>query len=259
MGGEDADDSPMGEAAPQAEGAPVDAPDPNGWTALMSASANGHEACVKLLLEAKATVDQADNDGFTPLIIAAQDGAVDMVATLAAAPETDILRSVAYDGGAGGQRYRRDTETGCLPEGTTPLMVASRNRHLETVRLMISTGKVDIDAMRRTGETAVFIAARQGHYDLVQLLGNSGADLDIPAAEGWTATMVAARNGFFQTVQVLARLGADLNRTRPSGASAVWVAAQNKHYEVLQILGDCGADMDILARGVIEGKRSENS
>ena len=93
----------------------------------------------------------------------------------------------------------------------------------------------------------------------MQLLGNSGADLDIPAAEGWTATMVAARNGFFQTVQVLARLGADLNRTRPSGASAVWVAAQNKHYEVLQILGDCGADMDILARGVIEGKRSENS
>ena len=38
------------------------------------ASANGHEACVKLLLDAKASVLQATNDGWMSLIVASESG-----------------------------------------------------------------------------------------------------------------------------------------------------------------------------------------
>ena len=46
----------------------------NGATPLWTAAAEGQEKCVELLLGAGAKVDQAKNDGFTPLIMAAQEG-----------------------------------------------------------------------------------------------------------------------------------------------------------------------------------------
>ena len=39
-------------------------------TALMYASANGHSACVEVLLRASASVDQAEDDGDTALMAA---------------------------------------------------------------------------------------------------------------------------------------------------------------------------------------------
>ena len=45
-----------------------------GWTALMWAAQEGHEAVVKLLLDKGAAVDKALKDGHTALIIAAQKG-----------------------------------------------------------------------------------------------------------------------------------------------------------------------------------------
>ena len=36
----------------------------DGWTALMHAAQNGHDAVVKMLLERNATIDQADTVGF---------------------------------------------------------------------------------------------------------------------------------------------------------------------------------------------------
>ena len=54
--------------------ASVDEADDNDWTALMHASLNGHSACVELLLRASASVDQADNDGYTALMAASESG-----------------------------------------------------------------------------------------------------------------------------------------------------------------------------------------
>jgi ankyrin repeat protein len=45
--------------------ADVDAKDNDEWTALYLAAENGHEAVVRLLLEHKVDIDAKDNDGWT--------------------------------------------------------------------------------------------------------------------------------------------------------------------------------------------------
>jgi serine/threonine-protein phosphatase 6 regulatory ankyrin repeat subunit B len=45
-----------------------------GVTALMSAAQNGHESCVRVLLEANADPNKAKSNGPTALMLAAQNG-----------------------------------------------------------------------------------------------------------------------------------------------------------------------------------------
>jgi len=55
-------------------GATIDYADSDGWTALIWAASNGHEAVMKLLVEHSAPVDSKDNYGRTALLHAAQNG-----------------------------------------------------------------------------------------------------------------------------------------------------------------------------------------
>jgi hypothetical protein len=65
-----------------ANGAPVDARDWRGYTALMWASAAGHLEIVRFLLERGAQVDSRATDGTTALILASGNGAIDLVKLL---------------------------------------------------------------------------------------------------------------------------------------------------------------------------------
>ena len=52
------------------QGAAVDAPNGDGWTALIHCAVNGHEAVAETLLEAGANVNHTAGNGSTPLIFA---------------------------------------------------------------------------------------------------------------------------------------------------------------------------------------------
>ena len=52
---------------------------------MIIASRNGHVEVVRALVEAGASVDQARNDGVTPLCIASEEGHVEVVRVLVAA------------------------------------------------------------------------------------------------------------------------------------------------------------------------------
>ena len=87
----------------------------NGCTPLLVASDQGHVDVARLLIEAGADIDEAKYDGATPLFIASQRGHVEVVKAL-------------LDGGA--------DATQATNFGMTPLMIAKLMNHAEIVALL---------------------------------------------------------------------------------------------------------------------------
>ena len=65
--------------------------------------------------------------------------------------------------------------------------------------------------MDRYGQTALMLAAHRGHGEIVALLVEQGADLNVTAKYTLSALMLAVVNGHANIARLLARAGADLS------------------------------------------------
>lgn len=86
---------------------------------------------------------------------------------------------------------------------------AVRRGDTDIVRDLLERG-VDANARDRYGQTAVMLAAHDGHLSTVNLLIEHGADLNVTAKYGLSAVMLAVVAGHEEIALVLARAGADL-------------------------------------------------
>jgi ankyrin repeat protein len=80
-------------------------------------------------------------------------------------------------------------------ERKTPLVAASENGHVETVRLLLghSSGKATIDHRSVRGETALWWACFAGRGEVVRVLLQSGADPTTAHKDGTTPVAIAKR------------------------------------------------------------------
>ncbi|KAJ7157780.1 ankyrin repeat-containing domain protein [Mycena filopes] len=92
-------------------------------------------------------------------------------------------------------------------------------------------------------------ASARGHYDMVRLLANSGADMN---AQGGKALQAAAWKGSKKVVQLLIDNGADVNAQGGKYGHALQAAAYMGHKKVMQLLIDHRADVN--AQGGRYGK-----
>jgi len=93
------------------------------------------------------------------------------------------------------------------------------------------------------GNTAAFIAAREGYHIILELLLKAGAEVDKPNLAGTTPFLVASDRGREDCVRVLIKYGAKVNQKNQKSFSAILYAAQNGHDRVLQLLVDSGGDV----------------
>jgi hypothetical protein len=103
----------------------------------------------------RSDVNVADNDGATPLYVAAQWGNLDEV------------RYLVEEFGAGINQS--------LPDGSTSLLVAVRQGHLGVVRFLISNG-ADVNKARNDGATPLLIVSTNKYADIVKWLVKACAD-----------------------------------------------------------------------------------
>jgi ankyrin repeat protein len=232
-------------SAALARKADVNAPEADGTTALHWAVRAGDREAVALLLKAGANANAANRYGMTPLPLAAANGDVAMVeALLKAGADANLA----------------------VGDGQTPLMVAARTGSVPIVKTLLARG-AKVNAQEGAfGQTAAMLAAIENHGDVVRLLAEVGADLDlasypiktpevkrdknvaVDAARGsfpkggMTALLLAARQGSLAGVRALVYAGADIDKPQADGITPLIMAVFNAHYDVAAALLDMGAD-----------------
>lgn len=122
------------------------------------------------------------------------------------------------------------------------------NESYETVRASLASG-VSPNAYNPAGLTPFHAAARQNNVQIIQLLINNGAEVDIQSQTktdgGQTALHIAAALGNRQAVDRLLRNGADPNIRADDGDTALHNAVINNDLSIVRRLINGGADTEL--------------
>jgi len=246
-------------------GADINAVNGTGATALIWAAPDIGR--VKLLLSKGADVKAASQRGRTALFVAARsDGSAPVVRLLLsvgadakAADATGI--SVLYSAADGNdtETIRLLVEAGADVNaadalGFTPLIHAAGRYNIEAVKLLLAKG-ANVNAMTGSGFNKVkagtiglgnwtpLTAASQGPVELVRLLLDAGAKVDVPDARNMTALMLAAASDRPRpdVVRLLLARGANVNALSTEGETPLDWARKIGAPQVIQILKQSGA------------------
>ncbi|XP_039281596.1 protein TANC2 [Nilaparvata lugens] len=199
-----------------------------------------HEGCAEmtaLLLEFGASLEGANSQGCTPLILAAARGHADIVRTLV---------------GAGAALGRTDTAGRCA------LVHAARNGHLEVAALLLACDWV-VDprlqgqhvTLAEAAQQTLVAAAAQGHLEIVEYLLDM-AETCVDGRDtltGETALTVAAGNGCSTVVTALLNRGANPAVTNHKDTTALLLAVSEGHWAVTERLLQSTAGVGGLAGG----------
>src|ERR1700733_1920146 len=219
----------------------VNAPQPDGMTALLWAAHNDDLDTAKLLIQAGANATAVNRYGVSALTEAATNGD---------APLLEVLLKAGADANS------------ALPEGDTALMFASRAGNPAAVKVLLDHGAQINATDNWHGETALTWAAGENHPDVIRMLIEHGADMNAPTRHlewpemkkdpaqvmskypsgGLTPLMEAARQNAYQAAEALLQAGANPNLRDPNKLSAMLIAITNVHWDLANLLLEHGAD-----------------
>ena len=247
-------------------GIDINSKDPSGMPALFIAVEKNQLSATKFLLENGAYPDITDKENDTPLMRAMyynrpeiaklliEYGANvntsyndDFVLTWATFNNyTDIVR-LLIEKGANIECYN--------PVGCTPLIIASYGNY-EICEFLIQNG-ADVNARRsKTSNkdwTSLMYASYYSKLDIMNLLLENGALIDIRTPSLHSAYLIAAQYGTPDAVELLINNGAELNCTDSDGDSALICAAKNEQTDNIKLLIEYGVDINIRNK---DGKRA---
>jgi len=207
-------------------GARVTATNRYGVTPLHLATTNGNTPILQRLLRAGADPNVRDASGETLLMMAVRSGVLDSVAAF-------IDRGASVDA----------TD---LATQTTPLMMAVRSNNLAAARLLIEHG-ASVDAATRVGDTPRWVPpnAGGGSHGLGIIRGGwpeRGSRAAIPG--GMTALQYAARDGRVELARALLDTHADPNKVEANDITPLLMAITNDHMDVARLLVERGANVN---------------
>jgi ankyrin repeat protein len=112
------------------------------------------------------------------------------------------------------------------------------------------TAGADVNARDSEGDTCLYLACRDGWLDVVKLLVEHGADVNLPIAyRGMLPLGVASqrKNGrgpFVRIVELLVKKRADVDRRDGEGWPPLLIAIQQQCVDVVRALLNAGASTD---------------
>jgi ankyrin repeat protein len=123
---------------------------------------------------------------------------------------------------------------------------------LEVIRLLVER-KADINIRNSNKDTALHFAAESGGVEIIQLLVDKGMSVNLTNTRGDTPLHVSARLGNLEATKNLVEIGAALNRTNVDGNIPLMEPAYDGKSEVLRYHTEVGADT------IIRNKRDKSA
>lgn len=173
-------------------GADINGQDDRGRTAAMAATHANQVEIVRALIEAGADINIRDNRSDNPFLYASAEGLFEIVKlTIDAKADTKLTN-----------RF-----------GGTALIPAAERGHVEIVRELLTRTDVDVNHINNLGWTALLEAiilsdGGERHQQIVQLLVDHGADVNLADGNGVTPLAHARQRGFEKIVEILLKAGA---------------------------------------------------
>ena len=164
------------------QGVPVDLPDASGRTALNYAASEGHRDVVELLIDAGSHAELSTRDARQEEEQVERERGIEEMAA------REIERLV----------HTPELLTGPAGEGD-----------LVTLRAMLEGLDMNVDIVDGNGYTALAVAAREGHADIVEYLLDKGADVQ-GSGTVCSPLFLAARESAEDVIGVLASRGGEL-------------------------------------------------
>ena len=134
----------------------------------------------------------------------------------------------------------------CDSQGQTPLHRAAIHGFTDIVHLLLEHN-ADIEVQCQDfGRNALHWAAWYGHQAIVGLLLGRGAQVEVQDKRKWTPLHLAASRGHGDVLKLLIEMKLDVNGRDAYGATALYRAAEGGHEASARLLLENGAQTDIL-------------
>lgn len=198
------------------------------------------------------TADGQSMQGWQPIHRAARNGLPGLVEKWARRKDVDTQTAAGDTAAHIAARYGRVEVIKLLAlkhhtnlsrlnrDGLTPLAVAAQAGHASILDVLVDTG-LELDLHSGTFPPA-YVAAEAGHVEVVQSLARAGVNMSLAQVKGWTAASVAALRGHAAVVSELGRAGVNLRcytQSEEGGfADPAWLAALNNHASVVDTLAE---------------------
>lgn len=190
-----------------------------GVTGLMEAVAIQDIPKVTYLIDKGADVNAVDDNGTTAYSIAFGNDAI-----------TDLLK-----------------DAGAKTDPTYLLMLAIENNNVKSAKTMIknkdSLGiNINDKGVRGDGYSALHKAVDKGNVEIVKVLIDAGADVNIRTADHFenTPLLLAAYNENLEIVKLLVEAGADIDIDNNEDTDAPFAAYENGDMEMVRYFSDEG-------------------
>uniref|UniRef100_A0A665UBY1 Kinase D-interacting substrate of 220 kDa n=1 Tax=Echeneis naucrates TaxID=173247 RepID=A0A665UBY1_ECHNA len=193
----------------------VDGRSDNGQTPLMLAAEQGSLEIVQELIRRGANVNLDDVDCWSALISAAKEGHLEVV--------KELLENSAYI-------EHRDMG------GWTALTWAAYKGRIEVTKVLLEHGANPNTTGQQYSVYPIIWAAGRGHATIVKVLLQNGAKVNCSDKYGTTPLIWASRKGHFDCVMHLLESGADVDQEGANSMTALIVAVKGGYTEVVKEL-----------------------